>query len=60
MLLIIVSSPTLYAPHMLIEPAALKNADDMLKDVVKAMDKNGDKVIQYEGGCRNHLCCRGL
>ncbi|EPE25762.1 Mitochondrial carrier [Glarea lozoyensis ATCC 20868] len=26
----------------------LKNADDMLKDVVKAMDKNGDKVIQYE------------
>lgn len=28
---------------------ALKNADDMLKDVVKAMDKNGDKVIQYEG-----------
>jgi solute carrier family 25 phosphate transporter 23/24/25/41 len=30
--------------------AALKNAHDMLKDVVKAMDKNGDEVIQYEGG----------
>jgi solute carrier family 25 phosphate transporter 23/24/25/41 len=29
---------------------ALKNAHDMLKDVVKAMDKNGDEVIQYEGG----------
>jgi len=27
----------------------LKNASDMLKDVVKAMDKNGDEVIQYEG-----------
>ncbi|EHK97704.1 putative calcium-binding mitochondrial carrier SAL1-1 [Glarea lozoyensis 74030] len=30
------------------QATALKNADDMLKDVVKAMDKNGDKVIQYE------------
>jgi hypothetical protein len=28
---------------------ALKNANDMLKDIVKAMDKNGDEVIQYEG-----------
>jgi hypothetical protein len=28
---------------------ALKNANDMLKDVVRAMDKNGDEVIQYEG-----------
>lgn len=27
----------------------LKNAHDMLKDVVRAMDKNGDEVIQYEG-----------
>lgn len=27
----------------------LKNAHNMLKDVVSAMDKNGDKVIQYEG-----------
>jgi solute carrier family 25 phosphate transporter 23/24/25/41 len=27
----------------------LKDASDMLQDVVKAMDKNGDKVIQYEG-----------
>ncbi|TVY23412.1 Calcium-binding mitochondrial carrier [Lachnellula hyalina] len=26
----------------------LKNADDILKDIVKAMDKNGDQVIQYE------------
>ncbi|PQE26919.1 calcium dependent mitochondrial carrier protein [Rutstroemia sp. NJR-2017a BVV2] len=26
----------------------LKDASDLLKDVVKAMDKNGDKVIQYE------------
>jgi solute carrier family 25 phosphate transporter 23/24/25/41 len=27
----------------------LKNAQDMLQDIVKAMDKNGDQVIQYEG-----------
>jgi len=27
----------------------LKNASDLLKDVVNAMDKNGDHVIQYEG-----------
>jgi solute carrier family 25 phosphate transporter 23/24/25/41 len=27
----------------------LKNANDMLKDVVKAIDKNGDQVIQYDG-----------
>lgn len=27
----------------------LKNAHDMVKDVVKAMDKNGDQIIQYEG-----------
>ncbi|KAG4032676.1 hypothetical protein MFRU_006g01440 [Monilinia fructicola] len=26
----------------------LKDANDMLRDVVKAMDKNGDEVIQYE------------
>lgn len=26
----------------------LKNANDMLRDVVKAMDKNGDQMIQYE------------
>ncbi|ESZ96757.1 solute carrier family 25 member 42 [Sclerotinia borealis F-4128] len=26
----------------------LKDASDMLRDVVKAMDKNGDEVIQYE------------
>jgi hypothetical protein len=25
----------------------------MLKDVVKAMDKNGDQVIQYEGMSSN-------
>jgi hypothetical protein len=31
----------------------LKNAHDMLKDVVKAMDKNGDQVIQYEGRLDN-------
>jgi len=27
----------------------LKHAQDMLEDVVKAIDKNGDNVIQYEG-----------
>lgn len=27
----------------------LKNASDLIKDVVNAMDKNGDHVIQYEG-----------
>ena len=27
----------------------LKHAKDMLEDVVKAIDKNGDNVIQYEG-----------
>lgn len=30
---------------------ALKNADDMLKDVIKAMDKNGDQEIEYDGTC---------
>jgi hypothetical protein len=48
--LIIVSN--LPRPPSLANPdssAALKNANDMLKDVVKAMDKNGDQVIQYEG-----------
>lgn len=33
--------------------AALKNANDLLKDVIKAMDKNGDEVIQYEGMSSN-------
>ena len=27
----------------------LKNASDMLKDIIKAIDKNDDEVIQYEG-----------
>jgi solute carrier family 25 phosphate transporter 23/24/25/41 len=27
----------------------LKNASDLVQDVVKAMDKNGDNVIEYEG-----------
>ncbi|KAF8852089.1 calcium dependent mitochondrial carrier protein [Acephala macrosclerotiorum] len=26
----------------------LKNANDMIRDVVKAMDKNGDEVIEYD------------
>lgn len=29
--------------------AALKNADDMLKDIIKVVDTNGDGKIQYEG-----------
>lgn len=33
--------------------AALKNANDMLKDVVKAMDRNGDEVIQFDGTFRS-------
>lgn len=37
---------------------ALKNANDMLKDVIKAMDKNGDEMIQYEGMSSNSW--RGL
>lgn len=28
---------------------ALKNANDMLETVVRAVDSNGDGVIQYEG-----------
>jgi solute carrier family 25 phosphate transporter 23/24/25/41 len=36
----------------------LKNAHDMLKDVVRAMDKNGDEVIQYEG--KPEQCHEGL
>jgi hypothetical protein len=28
---------------------ALKNATDMLRDIIKAIDKNGDQIIQYEG-----------
>jgi len=49
--LTIVSLPVLYVAsyHPLTKLAALKNANDMLKDVIKAMDKNGDEVIQYEG-----------
>lgn len=35
---------------------ALKNADDMLKDVVRAVDTNGDGVIQYDG---MQDCCAG-
>lgn len=31
---------------------ALKNANDMIRDVVKAMDKNGDEVIEYHGTYR--------
>jgi len=48
--LTIVSLPVLYVAsyHPLTKLAALKNANDMLKDVIKAMDKNGDEVIQYE------------
>jgi len=34
----------------------LKHAQDMLEDVVKAMDKNGDNVIQYEGVFANIKC----
>lgn len=34
----------------------LKNAGDMLRDAVTAMDKNGDKVIQYDGmDCEENL-----
>lgn len=33
---------------------ALKNADDMLQDVIKAMDKNGDQVIEYDGMYRDN------
>lgn len=28
---------------------ALKNADDMLKDIMKSVDTDGDGVIKYEG-----------
>ena len=44
----------------------LKHAQEMLEDVVKAMDKNGDNVIQYEGAfgiikCQKiNLCKRSL
>lgn len=27
----------------------LKNANDMLREIFRAMDKNGDNVIEYEG-----------
>lgn len=32
--------------------AALKNADDMLKALVRFVDSNGDGKIQYEGPSR--------
>ena len=28
----------------------MKNADDMLKQIIKTVDTNGDGKIQYEGG----------
>jgi hypothetical protein len=34
---------------MLIFAVALKDAEDLLKDVMKAVDTNGDGKIQYEG-----------
>jgi hypothetical protein len=34
---------------VLIHAAALKNAEDLLQDVMKAVDTNGDGKIQYEG-----------
>lgn len=47
--LIIVSiSPSRHLPRSN-NYTALKNADSLLRDVVRAMDKNGDEVIQYEG-----------
>lgn len=39
----------LYKPRNADYIVALKNADDLLQDVIKAMDKDGDKVISYEG-----------
>lgn len=34
----------------------LKNAKDMLEDVVKAIDRNNDRVIQYEGMTSSISC----
>lgn len=28
---------------------AMKNADDMMKEIIKVVDTNGDGKIQYEG-----------
>ena len=36
-------------PEMLIVVVALKNADSLLKDVLKAVDTDGDGHIQYSG-----------
>lgn len=36
---------------MLILASALKNADQMLRDIISVVDTSGDGRIQYEGGC---------
>jgi len=41
----------------------MKNADDMLKAVIKVVDTNGDDKIQYEGKFRRPnrtSCSRGI
>lgn len=43
------NSATLYPSSGSNVALALKNANDMLQDVIKAMDKNGDEVIEYDG-----------
>lgn len=30
----------------------MKNADDMMKEIIKVVDTNGDGKIQYEGAHR--------
>jgi solute carrier family 25 (mitochondrial phosphate transporter), member 23/24/25/41 len=35
---------------------ALKNADSILKDIVRAVDTNGDGKIQYEGSFIIRIC----
>ena len=35
--------------RLLIGPVALKNADELLKDVLQVVDTSGDERIQYSG-----------
>lgn len=47
------TSTTVILPRTkLIQPTALKNADALLHDVLKAVDTSGDGQIQYNGAPR--------
>lgn len=36
----------------------MKNADDMLREIIDIVDVNGDGKIQFEGGGSKRLCLK--